>query len=136
MAKVKVASAKLTLAAIVDGSAQVSDCEVELFKYKTKVKVLPAQVESTFERSTLCNVKSVYVVDQLLIVSVLTPLWVSHATVGACPTAKLTSPAEPLFPLTVIATAAATPVKLKTAQINTKIIGFRAEILDRFGARL
>ena len=41
------------------GSAQVSDCEVELFKYKTKVKVLPAQVESTFERSTLCNVKSV-----------------------------------------------------------------------------
>jgi hypothetical protein len=36
----------------VAGSEQVKDCDVELFKYKTKVNVLPAQVESTFERFT------------------------------------------------------------------------------------
>lgn len=34
------------------GNEQINDCEVELFKYKTKVMVLPAQVASTFERLT------------------------------------------------------------------------------------
>ena len=59
--------------------------------------------------------------------SVLTPFCVSQATVFALPTAKLTSPGAPLFPVTVMATAAATPERLNTAQIAINAIGLRLE---------
>ena len=92
---------------------------------RTKVITLFSQVGSTPVTSTVCKAKSPRVSSHWLIVSVFTVVPVLQLVAAACPTPRETTPSVvELFPRSVIATEAITPVAVTiTAKVKRIVWG-------------